>query len=690
MAATVKGLIIKIVGDVGGLTGALASVQKASNKLSNDLGKIGKELTTKVTVPIVAGFAAAVKETASFEKGLAKVRAVSKATDDEFAMLSGRAREMARTTLHSTTDVADAMYYMGLAGWNAQEIYEGLPAVLDLATAADEDLATVSDIVTDALTAFGMEANDTAHFVDVLAEASRSSNTTVAMMGEAFKYAAPLAGNMGYSVDDVAVALGLMANNGIKASMAGTALRALFQRMATQPKQASDAMDQLDLSLLRTDGSAKTMMELMESLRDAFGGLTEPSEEIQKQMDELADALDNNEISAEEYEEQLGKLADAAYGVGSAEKMRLAAMLAGARGMPGLLAIVNATEEEFSELAGAITDADGATRQMSLLMEQTTFGQFKLLLSQLQELAVQFGTLILPYVQQFIGYLSNLVKKFSEMDDSQKEAIIRIAALAAVIGPLLMVLSGLAAAVTFLMNPIGLLIAVIGAAAAAFVYLWTTSKEFREELTYQVKNAIYTVQDFFKDMGETMKRRWDNIKTDATNAWNDIVNAIKNPIVGLYTLMMNRFNNMVDGLRTKLNIMKDIAQAAINAISRIFGTAKIQLPKIKLPHFSVTKGKTIMGVSLPKISVSWYRKAYDNPYLFTSPTIVGNRGFGDGGGSGELVYGRDQLMRDIAAASQGEITINVYASDGMDVNQLAVKVQNRLAQLQKQRVSVYA
>jgi len=688
-SAIVKGLVIRIDGDASGLTKALGNAQKSVYGLSKKLGAYGKELTQKVTVPIVAGFAAAVKETSNFEKGLAKVRAVSKATDDEFAMLSDRAREMARTTLHSTTDVADAMYYMGLAGWNAQEIYEGLPAVLDLATAADEDLATVSDIVTDALTAFGMEAKDTAHFVDVLAEASRSSNTTVAMMGEAFKYAAPLAGNMGYSVDDVAVALGLMANNGIKASMAGTALRALFQRMATQPKQAADAMSQLNVSLLNTDGSAKTMMELMESLRDAFGGLTQPTEEMQKQMNELFEAMENGEITEEEYVEQMEALSDAAYGVGSAEKMRLAAMLAGARGMPGLLAIVNATEEEFSELAGAITNADGATREMSALMEQTTAGKFKLLLSQLQELAVQFGTLILPYVQQFIGYLSNLVQTFSEMDETQKKAIIKIAALAAAIGPLLMTLSGLAAAVTFLMNPVGLLIAVIGAAAAAFVYLWTTSEEFRKEVTYQVKNAVITVKDFFKDMGDTMKRRWDNMKTDAKNAWNSIVNAIKNPIVGLYSFMMNQFNNMVNGFQAKLNLMKDIAQVAINAISRIFGTAKIELPKIKLPHFTVTKGKTILGVSLPKISVSWYKKAYENPYLFTSPTVVGNRGFGDGNG-GEIVYGRDQLMRDIAMASQGEITINVYASDGMDVNQLAVKVQNRLAQLQKQRMSAYA
>jgi len=447
MAGNIRGLTIQINADVGGLKGALGEASREAQSLSKDLEKvgknitnIGKDLTKSVTVPIVAGFTAAIKTTADFDQEMAKVAAVSGATGEDFDRLRNRAREMGEQTLHSATDVADAMYYMGLAGWDVQEIYDGIPGVLDLATASGEDLARVSDIVTDAMTAFGLEAKDTSHFVDVLAQTTRSSNTDVDQLGEAFKYVAPMAGAMGYSIDDVAQALGLMANNGIKGSMAGTALRNVIQRMAKPTKESGEAMEELGLSMLNADGSAKTLSEVMEDMRGAFGDLLQPSAELQLQIDELNQQMDDGSISEEEYLERLEGLADAAYGAGSAEKVRYAAMLAGARGMPGLLAIVNTAEKDYDGLAGAIENADGATREMSAQMENTTTGQMKILISKLAELAIQFGDILTPVIKEVINYLKGVVDWLNQLDEPTKKTIIKVAAIAAAIGPLLVVI----------------------------------------------------------------------------------------------------------------------------------------------------------------------------------------------------------------------------------------------------------
>lgn len=675
---TVKGLVIKIDGDVSGLRGALGTVSKEANSLSKDLGKIGKKVTAfgstmtrNVTLPIVAGFAASAKSAMSFEDAMARVAAVSGATGNDFDTLSTRAREMGEITLHSATDVADAMYYMGLAGWDTQQIYDGIPGVLDLATASGEDLASVSDIVTDALTAFGLKAEDTTHFVDVLAQATRNSNTDISGLGEAFKYVAPVAGALNYSIEDVATALGLMANQGIKGSQGGTALRNILQRLAKPTEEVSNAMDYLGISLLDDNLNAKTLSQIMDDLRVAFGGLLQPSEELQFEIDNLNSAMESGDILEEEYIDRLAGLADAAYGVGTAQKVRYAATLAGARGMPGLLAIVNTETEDYNALADAIYSADGATREMSALMEGTTTGQFKILISQITELGIQIGQMLLPYIQSGIEKISSVVSWLTDLDEEQRKTILTIAAVVAAIGPVILIIgkmisaiSMVASAIGFLTSPVGLVIAAIAAVIAIGVLVvknWDTIKAKAQEL------------------GEKLKQIWENIKTAVTSVVGSIVDAVT-----------DKFNAIVTGIREKMTAAFDLVKGIIDKITGLFKGAKWEFPKIKLPHFSVSSGKTVFGVTLPKISVSWYKKAYQNPYLFTSPTVVNGRGFGDGGGSGEIVYGRDQLMRDIAMASTGEITINVYANENMNINQLADKISQRLAQVQKQRISAYA
>ena len=283
---------------------------------------------------------------ASFEASMSKVQAISGATGADLDELTAKAKEMGATTMFSATEAADALQYMAMAGWKADEMISGLPAIMDLAAASGENLATVSDIVTDDLTAFGLSAEDAGHFADVLAAASSNANTNVSMMGETFKYAGATAGAMGYDIEDLAVATGLMANAGIKASNAGTALRSIITRMAKPTKESQAAMDKFGVSLDDGQGHMYSFMEIMEKLRDGFSGLTE------------------------------------------AEKAQYAAMLAGKTGMSGLLAVVNASESDFQKLVGSIENCNGAAKEMADVMQDNLKGKITILQSALEGLGI--------------------------------------------------------------------------------------------------------------------------------------------------------------------------------------------------------------------------------------------------------------------------------------------------------------
>ena len=278
---------------------------------------------------------------------MSTVQAISGATGDELVALTDKAKEMGANTKFSATEAAEAMQYMAMAGWKTDDMLNGIEGIMNLAAASGEDLATTSDIVTDALTAFGLTAQDSAHFADILAQASSNANTNVSMMGETFKYVAPVAGAMGYSAEDVATAVGLMANSGIKASQAGTSLRTMLSRMAKPTKEVQAAMDALGISLTDSDGNMKSFHEVMGDLRAGFGGLSE------------------------------------------AESITMATMLGGQEAMSGLLAIVNASDADYQKLTDSISACDGAAASMADTMQNNLEGQFTILGSTAQGLALE-------------------------------------------------------------------------------------------------------------------------------------------------------------------------------------------------------------------------------------------------------------------------------------------------------------
>ncbi len=329
-----------------GATGAVDNIGTSTTKTSAAMNKFGGVLKGGVTGALkVAGAAISAATTAvvglgtfatktgkEFEAQMSKVEAISGATASETEALTDKAEEMGAITKFSATEAGEAYEYMAMAGWKTGDMLGGIEGIMNLAAASGESLAATSDIVTDALTAFGLAAEDSGHFADVLARASSSSNTNVGMMGETFKYVAPLAGAMGFSIEDTAVAIGLMANAGIKAGQAGTSLRAMLTRLVEPTDEAGMLMEELGISITNTDGTVKSLDEVIGDLRGSFSGLSE------------------------------------------AEKVSAATTIAGQEAMSGLLAIVNASDEDFATLTAAIANADGAAKDMASTMQDNLAG----------------------------------------------------------------------------------------------------------------------------------------------------------------------------------------------------------------------------------------------------------------------------------------------------------------------------
>lgn len=695
--------------------------QAAGDKLKEVGGKItdaGKELSMKVTAPIAGVATAAVKVAADFEAQMSKVKAISGATGQEFDDLQAKAREMGAKTKFSATEAGEAFEYMAMAGWKSGDMMEGIEGIMNLAAASGEELGTTSDIVTDALTAFGLSAKDSAHFADILAAASTNANTNVSMLGESFKYVAPVAGSLGFSAEDVSVALGLMANSGIKASQAGTSLKNLLTNMSNPTDTMAAAMDALGVSLDDGHGNMKSFNEIMEDLRKGFGELKMPAEEVQQQLEKLDDAYASGEMTETQYNNAVEDLMQKAYGAEGALKAQAAAQLAGKTGMAGLLAIVNAAPEDYDKLTEAINNCDGTAQTMSDTMQDNLEGQLTILKSQLQELAISLSETIMPIVKDVIAFIQGVVDKLNSLDEGTKEMIVKIALVAAAVGPVLMVIGGVITGIGsiisvmgLLMSPITLLVAGIAGLIAIGGYLianWDEVKATAENLKNAISekwNAIKTkttevwnnVKTKVTETANTVKTKvtdaWNNLKTNTADHWNSIKETVTTKAGDIYTAATEKFRDMKDKIVCIVDSAKEKIGGIVDTIKDIF-SFEWNLPDLKLPHINVGSyiDVPLLGV-IPdplSISVDWYKKAYDNPYLFTRPTVIQGKGFGDGGGSGEIVYGRDQLLRDIAQASSGETTINIYPTPGMNVNQLADEVQRRLALVQRQKERAYA
>ena len=344
----------------------VGNVGNAETRMTKALKKIGAAVVAAFAVDKIKDFGkACISAGMDFDSQMSTVAAISGATGEEFEILRAKAQEMGATTAFSATESAQAMEYMAMAGWKTTDITNGLAGVMNLAAASGEDLATTSDIVTDAMTAFGMSADQSTYFADVLAQTATNANTNVGMMGETFKYVAPLAGAMGYNIEDMSAAIGLMANAGIKGSQSGTSLRNIITNLASPTDTVAGAMDDLGISLTDSDGKTKSFGETLSDLRISFADLDE------------------------------------------VQKTQYASAIAGKEGMSGLLALINSSDEDFDKLTDSIKNCTGASEKMAEIRLDNLEGDVTLFKSALEGAQIAISDKLTPV-------LRNLVKKATD------------------------------------------------------------------------------------------------------------------------------------------------------------------------------------------------------------------------------------------------------------------------------------
>ena len=581
--------------------------------LGDNISSVGKKFLP-VTGAVVGLGTAAVKTAADFDSAMSQVAAVSGATGADLEALRDKAREMGSKTKFSASEAAEAMNYMAMAGWKTSDMLSGIEGIMNLAAASGEDLATTSDIVTDALTAFGLSAADSGHFADILAAASSNANTNVSMMGETFKYCAPIAGALGFSAEDTAEAIGLMANAGIKSSQAGTSLRTVMNSLAGEVKICGAGIGEVTVATSNADGSMRDLSDILADCRVAFAGLSE------------------------------------------SEKAAAAETLVGKNAMSGFLALMNAAPADIEKLSGAIADCDGTAAGMAETMQDNLAGQLTILKSQLEELAISFGELLMPSIRMIVGWVQKLVDWLNSMGEGTKKIIMTVALLAAAIGPVLIVIGKVVSAVGTIMtfipklvsgfnmlktafsalgavmaaNPIILIVAAVAAAVAAIILLYQKCEWFRDAVNAvwaQVKEffvsaweaicSFFTetipaaweslvgifnqipawwsglwqaVGDFFgnvwtgmmenpvlsgivdmirslwENLSSTLQGIWQGIQTAASGAWELIKNVILGPVLLLIDLVTGNFTKLKEDA---LNIWTNIQQAASSIWSGI-------------------------------------------------------------------------------------------------------------------------
>ena len=525
--------------------------------MGKNISNVGATLTKTVTAPIAAIGAASLKTTMDFDSSMSKVQALSGATGDELASLRDEALRLGAATAWSASDVSDAMQYMALAGWDAEKMLEGTEGIMNAASATGEDLARVCDIITDGLSAFGMSANESTHFADVLAKTASSSNTTIEMMGEAFTYTGSVAGAFKYSIEDTALAIGLMANSGIKGSQAGTALRKAMTELTGTFKISGEKLGEYVVETTDAQGNMLSFRETLLSCREAF-----------KYLDD-------------------------------AEKAVEAEALVGKTGMAGFLAMMNASDADFEKLAGNIDNATGSAKEMSNVMLNNLKGQITIIKSGIESLAIAIGDRLTPYARALAERIQAIVDKFNGLSDAQKDQIVKWGAIIAVV-PILITgfgkiisivgtitiavgkmlaffkgITGIKALFAAILTPANVVVlAIVGIATAAFLIIknWDKVKVWLVNFAAVVKTKMSECGFDFT----AFKVAVDTCKAAIGNAFNTIkqwladhqaeVNAVINFIKTLISIWVD---NVVTLFSVCLANIGTIIQGILKVISGI-------------------------------------------------------------------------------------------------------------------------
>lgn len=568
------------LGDLETFSKSSTGVSGKLTSLGSAFTSVGSTLTKNVTLPLVGVGAVGLKVASDFEKGMSEVKAISGATGKEFDALRDKAVELGADTAFSAGEVASAMTEMAKAGWNSQQIIDGMGGVLAAAAASGEGLASVSTIVADAVTGFGLVASDSTRVADLLTQAANSGTIGITDLGESFKYIAPVAGAMGFSIEDVTTAISAMSTAGIKGSQAGTSLRTLFTNLVN-PTDAM-AMAMLDLGLAtfdaeqgwtslvsNADGSMKSLDELVRMMREGMAGMTEE------------------------------------------QKAATAAQLAGKTGMSGMLALMNLTQEEYDKIAESMENANGVASKTASVMQDNLQSKVEQLGGALESLAIKLADHVIPAVQKFVVWLTGVIDKFTELSPGIQGAIVKFAGIAAATGPVLTVfgkllkivggmpatlakaksaLAVLKGAIGAISAPVVAVIAVVGVLIAAFTNLWKNNEEFRNKVTeiwngivnmfagffQQITEKINSLGINFEGFGEVLKTLWQGLCDFLAPVFigvfqfiSDTLSTILDVILGIVDFFIAVFTGDWEGA---WNAVKGIFESVWNGIVSWFET----------------------------------------------------------------------------------------------------------------------
>ena len=386
---------------------------KSLEGLGNKMSGLGDKLMLGVTAPLAGVATAGLKVATDFEKAMSNVQAISGATGDQFNALREEAIQLGADTAFSSTEVADAMTEMAKAGWDTQQILDGMSGVLDAAAASGESLGTVSTIVADAITGFGLAASDSTRVADLLTQSANAGTIGVSDLGESFKYIAPIANTMGFSIEDVTTAITALSTAGIKGGQAGTSLRGVLTRMVKPTDDVAAAMDELGISLANQDGTFKSLNQILSEMRGSFAGMTDE------------------------------------------QKSYYAAVLAGTEGQSGLLTLLNMTQEEYDAISESMYNASGVAQETAEIMQDNLQSKLEQLGGSLESLAIKVADLVIPALTDIVEKATDVVNWFTNLDSETQATILKFAAFVGAIGPVLSIFGRVSTAVGTFLKAIG-------------------------------------------------------------------------------------------------------------------------------------------------------------------------------------------------------------------------------------------
>ena len=705
------GLLVKVGADLSDFNRKLKRASKDVTYFGGQITSAGMGLTRGVTLPLIGIAVAAGKVGMDFEAQMNRVRAISGAAGEDFQALEDKARALGAATMYTATEAAEGLENFARAGFSVSESLSAIEPSVNLAIATGSDLAVVTDIVASSIRGFGWDARETAKMTDLLASTAANSNTNLEALGEAFSYVAPMAAAMGYTAEDTAEALGLMANAGIKGSMAGTTLRTALTNLANPTAGARKAMEKLGLEVVDAQGNMLPMGVVVTQLRSSFKDLSEE------------------------------------------EQAQAAATIFGKRAMSGMLAVINASDDSIDKLSDATTNYNGVVKKQADIMQSGAKGGLMRLKSAVEELAIKLSEVLLPIFNKLTAKVQGFVDKLNSLTPVQMETIVKVLGLVAALGPLLVIvgkgvtifgklsamfqtISGGISLFSGLMTgaalPVIGIVLAIAALIAGFIYLFKTNEQFRDKVLAiwdQVKGMFSAAFEFIMALinvfVQLFSAIWENnfmnIQGIVSSGWEYISTAFSTAIqwitdiFKIFTyLLQGDWSGALEALKTfGLHFwegIKNIFTAGINLILNIFGTnldelvakvkekidaikqtfedlkAKIKaiIDKVteiwrgfKLPTFTLKMAvKTFLGktITYPTgFSINWHAEGG----IFTRPTVLGGQGFGEAGK--EAILPLSKLPGLLGLNGDRRMTVQVILDGDVIYEYIDRKLGKRLA-----------